>query len=148
MAASRTPRGAYTGSLCRSCRTPKPSRLYLCAGCWFQIPAASRRALSGRGDRGGAITRIRQLHDHIDAGQPLGDLEITAMSTAYEVPALTRDEVATTRDRDPRPNGCPDCPTSGPVGHWPMSACRSCFRRDEQGTERLFRVHCTCDLCF
>ncbi|WP_433856724.1 hypothetical protein [Streptomyces kronopolitis] len=76
--ASRTPRGAYTGSPCRSCRRPKPSRLYLCAGCWFQIPAAARRALSERGDRARAIARLRQLHDHIDAEQPLGDLEITA----------------------------------------------------------------------
>lgn len=67
----------FTGSPCRSCGTPKPSRLYLCGGCWAQIPAAARRALNARGNRGLALARLRELYDHIDAGRPLGDLEIT-----------------------------------------------------------------------
>ncbi|WP_019548540.1 hypothetical protein [Streptomyces sulphureus] len=72
------PRGAYTATPCRSCRTPKPSRLHLCGACWGQLPAAARRALNARGDRVRAIARLRELHDHIDAGRPLGELEITA----------------------------------------------------------------------
>lgn len=69
------------------------------------------------------------------------------MRNTYAVPALTRAEVSTTRDADPRPN-CPQCPASGPVPHWPTPSCTSSFRRDDSGTERLFRVHCTCDRCF
>ncbi|MFE0765422.1 hypothetical protein [Streptomyces smyrnaeus] len=43
-----------------------------------ELPAAARRALNARGDRVRAIARLRDLHDHIDAGRPLGELEITA----------------------------------------------------------------------
>ncbi|WP_433856723.1 hypothetical protein [Streptomyces kronopolitis] len=68
--------------------------------------------------------------------------------TTYGVPALTRGEVTPARDSDPRPANCPSCPTSGPVDHWPSSLCQSSFRRDDIGTERLFRVHCTCARCF
>ncbi|MCX5326350.1 hypothetical protein [Streptomyces sp. NBC_00120] len=76
--ASRTRPGAHTAGPCPACRTPKGTRLYLCVGCWSQVPAAARGALSERGDRARAIARLRQLHDHVNAGQPLGDLEITA----------------------------------------------------------------------
>jgi hypothetical protein len=71
----RTPRGAYTATPCRACRTPKPSRHYLCPSCWGQLPDAARRALNRRD--GKAFARLRELHAHIDAGRALGELEIT-----------------------------------------------------------------------
>ncbi|MDX2922891.1 hypothetical protein [Streptomyces sp. NE06-03C] len=68
--------------------------------------------------------------------------------SSYPVPALTRAEVSAARDRDPRPADCPTCPNY-PVPHWPaQSGCTSSFRRDAEGVERLFRVHCTCGLCW
>ena len=71
-------RGAYTATPCRSCRTPKPVRLYLCPACWGMLPPAARRLLNDSRDRGRALARLRELHAHIDAGLPLGELEITA----------------------------------------------------------------------
>ncbi|MFE3378795.1 hypothetical protein [Streptomyces anulatus] len=71
------------------------------------------------------------------------------MSPTYTVPALTRAEVTTIRDTSPRPADCLPCQSGTPVDHWPMpSACNSSFRRDDQGTEHLFRVHCTCSFCW
>lgn len=70
------PRGAYTASPCRSCRKPKPVRLYLCGNCWDQLTPAARRALKFRDCQ--ALARLRQLHAHIDSGLPLADLEITS----------------------------------------------------------------------
>ncbi|MFF4179648.1 hypothetical protein [Streptomyces sp. NPDC001750] len=68
------------------------------------------------------------------------------MSDTYAVPELTRAEVQSIRDRDPRPANCPQCQNGTPVDHWPsLSGCRSSFR---QSTGRLFRVHCTCDRCW
>lgn len=55
-------------------RRPQP---FLCGNCWAQLPPAAQRALNARGDRGRALARLRQFHDHIDAGRPLGELEIT-----------------------------------------------------------------------
>jgi hypothetical protein len=76
------------------------------------------------------------------------DQEKNTMAQQYEVPALTRSEVDQQRSSNPRPADCPTCP-GYPVPHWPTTvACRSSFRRDDQGVERLFRVHCTCDWCF
>ncbi|MFB8406387.1 hypothetical protein [Streptomyces sp. NPDC055912] len=70
------------------------------------------------------------------------------MSNTYDVPALTRAEV-TAKDRtEPRPATCSTCVQGTPVSHWPGPLCNSSFRRSEDGTERLFRVHCTCDGCF
>lgn len=67
----------------------------------------------------------------------------------YTVPALTRGEVHTENRRNRRPDDCPQCRPGFPVPHWPSTvACRSSFRRDDNGVERLFRVHCTCDYCF
>ncbi|MCY0957672.1 hypothetical protein [Streptomyces sp. H27-H5] len=70
------------------------------------------------------------------------------MSDTYEVPALTRAEVGEQDRVQPRPAACPSCVRGTPVDHWPSPRCGSSFRRDEQGTERLFRTHCTCDGCF
>ncbi|MCX5326349.1 hypothetical protein [Streptomyces sp. NBC_00120] len=71
------------------------------------------------------------------------------MSQPYEVPELTRAEVRSVRDSNSRPADCPQCKSGTPVDHWPSPAgCNSSFRRDDNGTERLFRVHCTCDRCF
>ncbi|MFF3096753.1 hypothetical protein [Streptomyces cyaneofuscatus] len=67
--------------------------------------------------------------------------------SGYQVPALTRAEVSDARDQDPRPADCTACPHLIP--HWPaQSGCNSSFRRDADGVERLFRVHCTCGLCW
>lgn len=66
----------------------------------------------------------------------------------YVIPPVTRAEIRDARDADPRPADCPACEPGNPVEHWPSSLCRSSFRRDDHGTERLFRKHCTCDLCF
>lgn len=60
---------------CPACGTPKPCRHYLCAPCWDQLPDPTRRALNRRD--GKALTRLRQLHHHIDRGRPLANLEIT-----------------------------------------------------------------------
>lgn len=68
------PRGAYTATPCRACRTPKPSRWYLCGTCWDALPQATRRALNHAD--GYALARLRQLHAHIDAGLPLTELAI------------------------------------------------------------------------
>ncbi|MGA5496675.1 hypothetical protein ACPCSP_20170 [Streptomyces cinereoruber] len=76
MTGRSTPRGAYTGRPCRGCRTPIPSRLYLCGDCWDQLPPVARRALNRRDDQ--ATARLRQLYDHVDSGRPLAELEITA----------------------------------------------------------------------
>jgi hypothetical protein len=71
------------------------------------------------------------------------------MAETYTVPALTRAEVDNERRNNPRPANCPTCTHGYPVAHWPSTAaCRSSFRRDEQGIERVSRVHCTCDYCF
>ncbi|MGW6416339.1 hypothetical protein [Streptomyces sp. NPDC055055] len=74
---ARPLRGAYTATPCRSCRTPKPARLYLCTQCWNALPAKARTALKLRDDRAKALRRLRELHAHIDSGQPLAELEIT-----------------------------------------------------------------------
>lgn len=67
---------------------------------------------------------------------------------AYTVPQLTRDEVTAQRDSNPMPDECPECAPGFPVDHWPSSVCDSSFRRGPDGTERLFRAHCTCGRCF
>lgn len=66
----------------------------------------------------------------------------------YVVPPLTRAEVETSHDREPRPANCPTCTAGTPVEHWPSSLCKSVYRRDVTGTERLSGVHCTCYRCF
>ncbi|MEU6929016.1 hypothetical protein AB0A05_07610 [Streptomyces sp. NPDC046374] len=71
----KAPRGAYTASPCRSCRTPKPSRWYLCGACWNALPTPARRALNRCDSR--AFARLRELHAHLDSGLPLEELEIT-----------------------------------------------------------------------
>ena len=76
------PRGAYTATPCRACRTPKPSRWYLCGSCWDQLTPAARNALN-RADSH-ALSRLRQLHAHIDAGRPLPDLVITTRPRIIE----------------------------------------------------------------
>ncbi|WP_190122241.1 hypothetical protein [Streptomyces inusitatus] len=73
---ARTPRGAFTGRPCRSCKTPIPSRFYLCSTCWLLLPPPTRDALSLRDES--AVARLRALYDHIDSGLLLADLEITS----------------------------------------------------------------------
>jgi hypothetical protein len=57
------------------CGTAKLAHWYLCRACWGQVPAAARRVLNRRDAL--AVTRLRELHAHIDAHRPLSDLEIT-----------------------------------------------------------------------
>ncbi|MEW2068445.1 hypothetical protein [Streptomyces sp. NPDC007346] len=68
------PRGAYTASPCPACRAPKRSRWYLCGHCWNALPEPVRTALNLHDDQ--AHRRLRELHAHIAAGLPLGQLEI------------------------------------------------------------------------
>lgn len=60
---------------CRACQTPKPLRLYLCPACWGRLPAAARRALNRRDSK--ATARLRELHRQVDAGVPLGEVQVT-----------------------------------------------------------------------
>lgn len=62
-------------TLCRGCGRPRAPRMYLCGKCWNHLPAPTRRALNRRGDR--AIGRLRELHDQLDAGVPLADIQVT-----------------------------------------------------------------------
>jgi hypothetical protein len=71
----RLPRPGARTSPCRSCRSPKPPRWYLCAACWSLIPERARRALNRRDGR--ALARLRELHAHIDRELPLADLEVS-----------------------------------------------------------------------
>jgi hypothetical protein len=74
--------GAYAATPCRACRTPKPSRWYLCGSCWGLLTPATREALN-RADSH-ALSRLRQLHAHIDAGRPLPELVITTIPRIIE----------------------------------------------------------------
>jgi len=69
---------------------------------------------------------------------------------AYVTPSITRSAVTVRAATDPRPADCPACAKGGyPVPHWPNPRiCNSSYRKDDDGVERLFRVHCTCDWCF
>lgn len=62
------------------------------------------------------------------------------------IPALTRHEVTSA----PRVPDCEWCQQENyPVPHWPRpNVCNSSYQRAMDGTERLFRIHCTCDWCF
>lgn len=64
-----------TTTPCRSCRAPKPARMYLCRSCWDQLPAPTRRALNQR-DRH-AYGRLRDLHQQLDGGRALREIEVT-----------------------------------------------------------------------
>ncbi|WP_326729011.1 hypothetical protein [Streptomyces phaeochromogenes] len=68
-------RTAMATTPCRSCRTPKPSRIYLCAGCWAALTAETRRSLNRRDSK--ALARLRELHQQIDAGVPLAEIGVT-----------------------------------------------------------------------
>lgn len=58
---------------------------------------------------------------------------------APETPA----EVESARRTNPRPADCQQCQSGTPVEHWPSPYCRSSYRDG-----RLFRTHCTCDICW
>lgn len=60
---------------CHNCKTPKPSRMYLCHNCWFSLSNAARRALNRRDSQ--AFARLRELHKQLDAGVPLADIQVT-----------------------------------------------------------------------
>jgi len=60
---------------CHNCRTPRPPRMYLCATCWSALPNTARRALNRRDKT--AFLRLRELHQQLDAGVPLADIQVT-----------------------------------------------------------------------
>lgn len=60
---------------CRSCKTPKSSRLYLCPTCWSSLSTPARRALNRKDSH--ALARLRELHQQIDGGRPLPDITVT-----------------------------------------------------------------------
>lgn len=60
---------------CRSCRGPRPPRMYLCGNCWGRLSAATRRALNRKDSR--AVARLRELHNQLDAGVPLTEIQVT-----------------------------------------------------------------------
>lgn len=62
---------------CRSCRAPRPPRMYLCGNCWGQLPTATRRALNRKDGRTLPIVRLRELHRQLDAGVPLAEIRVT-----------------------------------------------------------------------
>lgn len=64
-----------TTTPCRSCRTPKPVHMYLCRNCWVSLSAPARRALNRRDSQ--ALARLRELHQQIDGGRNLTDIEVT-----------------------------------------------------------------------
>jgi hypothetical protein len=49
--------------------------MYLCRNCWSSLPAPARRALSRRDSA--AFARLRELHQQLDAGVPLADIQVT-----------------------------------------------------------------------
>jgi len=61
---------------CYSCKKPRQPGHYLCGNCWGQLPLAVRRALCKR-DRL-ALARLRQLHEQIDADNPLSEIGVSA----------------------------------------------------------------------
>ncbi|MET9321928.1 hypothetical protein ABZX75_17300 [Streptomyces sp. NPDC003038] len=72
-----------------------------------------------------------------------------AQTATYTVPSLSRTEVNAQARSNPRPADCRQCQAGTPVDHWPSGlTCRSSFAQDGFGTDRLVRVHCTCDRCF
>lgn len=60
---------------CPACDALKASRLYLCRGCWFTLPAAARRALNRHDAKAGA--RLLELHDQLADDVPLHKIAIT-----------------------------------------------------------------------
>lgn len=66
-----------TATPCLGCRTrPKPPGQYLCRACWFKIPSASRRAFNLRDAK--AMARLRELHDQLERGVPLAEIQVTS----------------------------------------------------------------------
>lgn len=64
-------------SPCRSCRAPRPPRMYLCGNCWSQLSTAARRALNRKDVHPRPIVRLRELHRQLDAGVPLTEIQVT-----------------------------------------------------------------------
>ncbi|SNB89889.1 hypothetical protein SAMN02745831_06183 [Streptomyces sp. PgraA7] len=61
---------------CPSCRTRSRSTgQYLCPACWSSLPLSTRSALSRRDAT--ALTRLRELHGHLDRGVPLAEITVT-----------------------------------------------------------------------
>jgi hypothetical protein len=49
--------------------------MYLCGNCWIQLTPAARRALNRRDSK--AFLRVRELHQQLDGGRPLGQIQVT-----------------------------------------------------------------------
>jgi hypothetical protein len=60
---------------CPACKTnPRRPGQYLCPGCWGQLSDRARRSLNRR-DRL-ALARLRELHQELEAGTPLHQIEV------------------------------------------------------------------------
>jgi len=59
---------------CPACGAAKGRQVYLCKGCWFQLPPVSRERLSLHDPR--AARRLLELLKQIKAGAPLELIDI------------------------------------------------------------------------
>lgn len=60
---------------CPACRAQRRPGQYLCPTCWATLPAPARRVLSRRDSR--ALARLRELHNQLEQGVPLGEITIS-----------------------------------------------------------------------
>jgi hypothetical protein len=49
--------------------------MYLCGNCWSLLSNPARRALNRRDTQ--AFARLRELHQQLDAGVPLAQIQVT-----------------------------------------------------------------------
>lgn len=59
---------------CPGCSGYRAVKQYLCPTCWWALPSATRSRLTRRDDH--ARARLRQLHDALAAGTPLGVIRV------------------------------------------------------------------------
>jgi len=62
-------------SACPCCGDAKAPRMYLCRGCWFTLPPATRTALNKHDDH--AMRRLSDLHEALRQGTALHLIEIS-----------------------------------------------------------------------
>lgn len=63
---------------CLACGRPKTPRKYLCDGCWFTLPPATRKRLDKRDDVIAAARRLGELRRQIRAKVALHMIEVPA----------------------------------------------------------------------
>ncbi|WP_425244829.1 hypothetical protein [Streptomyces sp. NEAU-NA10] len=60
---------------CPGCPGRRAVKQYLCPDCWRALPNATRGRLALRDPR--ALFRLRQLHQALEAGTPLGIIRVS-----------------------------------------------------------------------